>query len=304
LATLINLNAFIFLIAGAIAFLVTNRITSLFSLIGAKMQEVSLGKVNEEIIWARDDEIGILVGEYNKMVNKLEASAQVLAQSEREGAWREMARQVAHEIKNPLTPMKLSIQYLQKAINTDASNVKELSQQVASTLVEQIDQLSKIAGDFSQFANIGNVQLEKFDVSEVIESLIGLYKTDHSVIIEWKKSEGNYYITADKIQINRLFTNLIKNSIEASDGLNEKLIIIHQSQQNKFILIEVTDKGTGITEDTQHKIFTPNFTTKSSGTGLGLAICKGIVEKANGHISFKTTAGKGSTFIIELPLSD
>ena len=304
LATLINLNAFIFLIAGAIAFLVTNRITSLFSLIGAKMQEVSLGKVNEEIIWARDDEIGILVGEYNKMVNKLEESAKALAQSEREGAWREMARQIAHEIKNPLTPMKLSIQYLQKAINAGSVNVKELSQQVASTLVEQIDQLSKIAGDFSQFANIGNVQLEKFDISEVIKSLISLYNTDHSVHIEWNKEEGNYFIMADKIQINRLFTNLLKNAIEASEGMNEKHIIIHQSQQNKFVLIEVTDKGTGISEETQHKIFTPNFTTKSSGTGLGLAICKGIVEKANGHISFKTAVGKGSTFIVELPLSE
>ncbi|MDE3253864.1 MAG: hypothetical protein KGO92_13740, partial [Bacteroidota bacterium] len=172
LATLINLNAFIFLIAGAIAFFLTNRITESFSLIGKKMQEMNLGQINEAIEWNREDEIGRLVEEYNKMVKKLEISAQALAQSEREGAWREMARQVAHEIKNPLTPMKLSIQYLQQAIQRGAPNVKELSENMATTLIEQIDQLSKIAGDFSQFANIGNAQLERFDITEVLSSLV------------------------------------------------------------------------------------------------------------------------------------
>ena len=303
LATLINLNAFIFLIAGAIAFLITNRITSLFSLIGKKMQEVSLGKVNEEIKWSRDDEIGILIGEYNKMVNKLEASAKALAQSEREGAWREMARQVAHEIKNPLTPMKLSIQYLLKSIDSGALNVKELSKQVATTLVEQIDQLSKIAGDFSQFANIGNVRLEKINVNEVIESLINLYKYDTTIQIEWIKENSEYFIEADKVQINRLLTNLLKNAVEASAERKIKIIRIHQFIKNNTIQLEVSDNGTGIPKKIQHKIFTPNFTTKTSGTGLGLAICKGIVEKAKGNIWFKTEEGEGSTFIVELPLS-
>jgi len=175
LVTLIDLNALIFIIASAIAIVVTRRITSSFSLIGNKMKEISLGKANEEIVWKSKDEIGILVAEYNKMVQKLGDSAQALARSEREGAWREMARQVAHEIKNPLTPMKLSIQYLQRAINNNAPNVKELSQQVANTLIEQIEQLSKIAGDFSQFANIGNVSTEIFDISEVLSSIISLF---------------------------------------------------------------------------------------------------------------------------------
>ncbi|HEY4209580.1 MAG TPA: histidine kinase dimerization/phospho-acceptor domain-containing protein, partial [Puia sp.] len=154
LVTIINLNAFIFLIAGTIALFLTNRITSSFLLISKKMQEVNLGKTNEVIEWKRNDEIGGLVKEYNKMVKKLEESAAALAKSEREGAWREMARQVAHEIKNPLTPMKLSIQYLQKAIDNNSPNVKEMASSVAKTLVEQIDHLSKIASDFSQFANI------------------------------------------------------------------------------------------------------------------------------------------------------
>ncbi len=302
IATLINLNAFIFLIAGAIAFLITNRITASFKLIGNKMKQISLGKVNEVIQWNSNDEIGILVNEYNIMVEKLENSAKALAQSERQGAWREMARQVAHEIKNPLTPMKLSIQYLQKAINSGSSNVKELSQQVAKTLIEQIDQLSKIAGDFSQFANIGNATLEKFDITEVIDSLIILYKTDLQANINWKKEKGNYYVFADKTQLNRLFTNLIKNAIEASYTNKPATIHIIQSNYNNKIRIAIVDKGKGIPYEIKDKIFAPNFTTKSSGTGLGLAICKGIVEKINGMIWFEANEDNGTTFFIELPI--
>ena len=303
LATLINLNAFIFLLAGAIAFLLTNRIIASFSLIGDKMKEVGLGKVNEVIIWNRDDEIGALVNEYNKMVHKLEESAKALAQNEREGAWREMARQVAHEIKNPLTPMKLSIQYLQKSIDSGAPNTKELSQRVAVTLVEQIDQLSQIASDFSQFANISNVNPERFDINESIASVINLYKGNTDVEIEWKKHTSPARVIADKIQLNRLFTNLIKNAIEATEEGKRSHITIEQDIQYGNVRISITDNGSGIPAPMREKIFAPNFTTKTSGTGLGLAICKGIVEKANGTISFTTEEGVGTTFVIELPVN-
>ena len=304
LATLINLNAFIFLIAGAIAFFLTSRITASFSLIGQKMQEMNLGKINEAIEWNRNDEIGMLVDEYNKMVKKLELSAQALAQSEREGAWREMARQVAHEIKNPLTPMKLSIQYLQNAIQKGAPNVKELSANMAVTLIEQIDQLSKIAGDFSQFANIGNAKMETFDVTEVLASLVRLYSANPRIHIEWYKEEGSYRIYSDKVQMNRLFTNLLLNAIEANTDSNKIVnIIINQQSENGKVLISLKDTSGGIPADMQGNIFTPNFTTKSSGTGLGLAICKGIVEKANGHIWFASEENLGTTFFIELPMA-
>ncbi|BAV04705.1 His Kinase A (phospho-acceptor) domain-containing protein [Filimonas lacunae] len=305
LLTLINLNVFIFVLAGAIAMLITNRITSSFTLIGEKMREISLGKMNEAIVWTRNDEIGALVIEYNKMVQKLEESAQGLARSEREGAWREMARQVAHEIKNPLTPMKLSIQYLQKAINSGHPNVKQLSEQVADTLVEQIEQLAKIAGDFSQFANIGNVTPEHFDISEVISTLTKLYNTDSSLHIDWQKtSTGTDYILADKVQVNRLFTNLIKNAIEASSEHESVDITVRQYRQDDRVVVAIIDNGTGIPKDMQDKIFTPNFTTKSSGTGLGLAICKGIVEKANGNIWFETKEEKGTAFYVVFPIDE
>lgn len=303
LVTIIILNAFILLTAGVIALFITNRITRSFSLIGDKMREVNLGKMNEEIAWSRNDEIGELVKEYNKMVTKLGESAVVLARSEREGAWREMARQVAHEIKNPLTPMKLSIQYLQKAILNNSPDVKELTARVANTLVEQIDHLSKIAFDFSQFANIGNTQVELFDIHEVLKSLKELYQRSH-VEINWEAIPEKIMLKADKTQMNRLFTNLFQNAVEACDEKERCVIDVNELRENGSIIVSVKDNGEGIPVSMQSKIFAPNFTTKSSGTGLGLAMCKSIVEQAHGKIWFETKLGVGTTFHIELPLAN
>lgn len=302
LVTIINLNAFIFLIAGVIALFITNKITRSFSIIGNKMKEIGLGKTNEEIEWNYKDEIGELVQQYNKMVKQLEQSAEALAKSEREGAWREMARQVAHEIKNPLTPMKLSIQYLQKAIYNNQDNVKELTASVANTLIEQIDHLSKIAADFSRFANIGIKNIEAFDLHPVISSLIGLYSADPKVTVEWKRLKTPLNMQADKTHMNRLFTNLLTNAVDACIEEDECLIEIKEQWNNGNVLIQVKDNGEGIPEEMRSKIFVPNFTTKTSGTGLGLAMCKSIVEQAGGEIWFETETGKGTTFFVELPL--
>lgn len=302
LVTIINLNAFIFLIGGLISLYITNRITRSFSLIGEKMKEVNLGKMNEQIVWNRKDEIGELVIEYNKMVEKLGESAAELAKSEREGAWREMARQVAHEIKNPLTPMKLSIQYLQKAVNNNQENVKELTTNVAQTLVEQIDHLSKIAADFSQFANIGNTHNEIFNLHDVLNSLIKLYQSDSNVAITWNPILQTVIINADKTQMNRLFTNLLTNSVQAYREGDVCKILLDEKIENKKYVLSIKDFGMGIPDEMKDKIFVPNFTTKSSGTGLGLAMCKGIVEQAKGTIWFETEMGKGTTFYVSLPI--
>lgn len=300
IVTVMNLNAFIFLIAGLIALFITNRITRSFSLISDKMKEVNLGRLNEEIVWNRNDEIGELVKEYNKMVAKLGESAAALAKTEREGAWREMARQVAHEIKNPLTPMKLSLQYLQKSIDGNQPNVKELSSSVATTLVEQIDHLSKIAADFSQFANIGNIHAEKFDLHEVLRSLKELYKSDERIDFIWQPVHRQIIVDADKTQINRLFTNLFANAREACDG--HCRIEVTEELDNGAVRVNIKDNGEGIAPEMQSRIFIPNFTTKSSGTGLGLAMCKGIIEQAKGKIWFETGVGVGTTFHVELPV--
>ena len=302
LVTIINLNAFIFLIAGVIALFITNKITRSFSIIGDKMKEVRLGKTNEEIEWNYKDEIGELVVQYNKMVRQLEQSAEALAKSEREGAWREMARQVAHEIKNPLTPMKLSIQYLQKAINNNQDNVKELTSNVANTLIEQIDHLSKIAADFSRFANIGNKNVEVLDLHQVLSSLVGLYGADPKVKLQWDKVRPALKIKADKTHMNRLFTNLLSNAVDACTQEEKCFISIKEEIKDGHVLIQVKDNGEGIPEETRSKIFVPNFTTKTSGTGLGLAMCKSIVEQAGGDIWFQTETDKGTTFFVQLPL--
>jgi len=302
LVTIINLNAFIFLVAGAIALFITNRITYSFTLIGQKMRDINLQKINQEIEWNRKDEIGELVNEYNKMVHKLDESAEALAKSEREGAWRQMAKQVAHEIKNPLTPMKLSIQYLQKAIDNNSPQVKEMTANVAKTLIEQIDHLSKIASDFSQFANIGNQRNEVFDLHEVLYSLASLYDPMENVIFSWEPVNHKVMLFADKTQLNRLFTNLMQNAIEAPENQHKRTIVVNEYVNGESIVISIRDNGGGIPVQTRDKIFMPNFTTKSSGTGLGLAMSKSIAEQSHGDIWFETLDGEGTTFFVKLPI--
>ena len=300
--TLMNLNAFIFLIAAAIAYYIANRITSSFKLISNKMKEVNWQERSEEIVWNKNDEIGILVNEYNVMVRKLNESAEAFALSQREVAWKEMAQQVAHEIKNPLTPMKLSLQYLQKCIEHGDPNIKELSKTVSNTLIEQIDQLSKIAQDFSQFANMGNSKIEKISLVEITKSIIKLFDVDEKIVFKHHELSNEIFINNDKLQIQRLVTNIIKNAIEAINE-NEKVIIeIRYTKSDHDVTIAISDNGIGISEDIGTKMFTPNFTTKTSGTGLGLAICKGIVDNSKGKIWFETSE-KGTTFFVLLPIA-
>ncbi|MFT3902034.1 MAG: ATP-binding protein [Niabella sp.] len=302
LVTVINLNVFIFLITGLVTLLITNRITNSFRVISDKMQQISLARNNEIIVWERDDEIGKLVTEYNKMVEKLAESADMMARSEREEAWREMARQVAHEIKNPLTPMKLSLQYLQKAINEDNPHVQRLAANVANNLVEQIDHLSKIAADFSQFANINQADKQIFDLHEVLHSLHDIYSSYPDLSFIWERLKEDVHVFADRTHMNRLFTNLFVNAIDAMQSNVLGILRVSETLSKGNIIISVTDNGEGIKEDMCSKIFTPNFTTKSSGTGLGLAMCKSIVENSGGKIWFDTEVGVGTTFYVQLPL--
>jgi signal transduction histidine kinase len=302
LETIINLNAFIFLIAGIVALFITNRITGSFSVISEKMKKINLGKINEAIQWNRNDEIGSLVIEYNKMLSKLDESAAALAKTEREGAWREMAKQVAHEIKNPLTPMKLSMQFLQRSIENNAPDVKALTANVANTMVEQIDHLSNIASEFSQFANIENANKETLDINELLHSIKQLHEGNEQISIHWSLMEEPILIYADKTHVNRLFTNLIQNALQSVTPDKMPVITVKESLREGYVLTSIKDNGDGIPEKIQPKIFTPNFTTKTSGTGLGLAICKRIVEQMNGQIWFETSPQEGTTFFVLLPM--
>jgi nitrogen fixation/metabolism regulation signal transduction histidine kinase len=289
-------------VAGIIALFITNRITRSFSLISDRMKKINLETGNEEIVWNRQDEIGALVNEYNKMVKKLDVSAEMLARSEREGAWREMARQVAHEIKNPLTPMKLNLQYLQMAIDKNSPDVKNISLYVAGILLEQIEHLSQIAGDFAQFAKIGNTKNQVFDINQMLENSITLYSTNDEIQIESELYPREILVEADKTQINRLFTNLLQNAVQSVPDYREIKIKVKSDLNDHKVLISIKDNGNGIEEAMVNKIFAPNFTTKTSGTGLGLAMCKGIVEKLNGRIWFETREGEWTIFFVEIPV--
>ncbi len=302
LVTLINLNAFIFLLSGMLALIITNSITRSFGLIGEKLKEVNLLKGNNPIEWKRNDEIGMLVREYNNMVRKLEVSAASMAKSEREGAWREMAKQVAHEIKNPLTSMKLSLQYLQKAIQEDSTQLHSMSENVSKTLIEQIEHLSKIAEDFAAFANISPSRFETILLNEVLNSVITLYQVDQRYIILYDAPEKLFYVFADKTEMNRLFTNLLQNAVQSIPEDRRGYIEIEAHEKEHTVHVTIRDNGTGIAENIRSRIFMPNFTTKNSGTGLGLAMCRNIVEHAHGEIWFETVVGKGTEFHVQLPL--
>lgn len=198
--------------------------------------------------------------------------------------------------------MKLSLQYLQRAIDSNSGNVYDLTKSVARTLVEQIDHLSQIAGEFSQFANIGNPRNEVFDLNESLKLLTQLHSIEDNLELTWKPANGSVMIDADRTHINRLFTNLIQNALQAIPEGKKANIVMEEMLSETTVLVTVQDNGSGIPEEVCSKIFTPNFTTKSSGTGLGLAMCKGIVEESKGNIWFQTAIGSGTTFFVELPL--
>jgi two-component system, NtrC family, nitrogen regulation sensor histidine kinase NtrY len=301
LVTLVNLIAFVAIIAGIIAFFITNSITSSFFIIGQKMNAISLGNANDPIMWNRNDEIGILVQQYNIMLQKLDESARKLASSEREYAWREMAKQVAHEIKNPLTPMKLNLQYLQRQINNGAPNAMQTANRMADTLVAQIDHLNQIASDFSQLARINVARVERFNIHDELRQIVTLYQMDSHFQLTWRCIEAPVLIDADRTQINRLFTNLIKNAGEAVPD-SPAIITIQETLEAETVLVAITDNGPGIPEEMQAQLFRPNFTTKSSGTGLGLAICKDIAEGAGGSIWFQSGNDHPTTFFVRLPV--
>lgn len=305
LSGLLNLYVFLLLAALAVAVAVGNSITRPLAVIGEKLHGVHLGK-NEALEWRGQDEIGELVAAYNRMIAEVEASAQQLRLSEREVAWREMARQVAHEIKNPLTPMKLSIQYLQRIHASDPQHSAQLIQQVSNTLIEQIDTLSRIAGEFSNFAQMPPQQPETFNLSELLQSIQLLFATTENTDVSLQSPSFPIFIHADRTQMTRVLNNLITNAIQSIPPDTRGVITISTALNaaNNTTTIAIRDNGSGIPAELIPKVFYPNFTTKSSGMGLGLAICKNIIDASGGKIWFETSLTDGTTFFIQLPLAD
>ncbi|MEY2924340.1 MAG: hypothetical protein RLZZ337_888 [Bacteroidota bacterium] len=300
----LNIYFLLLLVAVFIAIIISRQIAKPLLLIQEKIAKTELRGSNELIVYDRDDEIGQLVKQYNKMVLELEESADQLAENEREDAWREMAKQVAHEIKNPLTPMKLSLQHLQRAYaNGPSEKLDGLFKKTSVLLIDQINSLSNMASEFSNFAQMPEDKFTKFNLSEVLENTSELFVRSENVAIK-TVVDPNIWVYADVEQIKRVLNNLIKNAIQAIPEGRKGKIEVSLKIIRKMARIRVKDNGTGIPESLYKKVFVPNFSTKNSGMGLGLAICKKIVESAKGNISFISELDKGTTFEVNLPISD
>jgi two-component system, NtrC family, nitrogen regulation sensor histidine kinase NtrY len=298
-----NIFLALILFAVVVGIFISRQLTRPLAIIQDKIKAMDIKKKAEKIVYTRNDELGGLIREYNRKVDELSESANKLAQSEREMAWREMAKQIAHEIKNPLTPMKLSVQYLERAYDLKDENWETTYRKVSKTLIEQIDILSGIASEFSNFAKMPASKKEIISLPEIIQTSVQLFENAEDVDFDVKieiKSDG--MINADKEQLLRVFNNLIKNSVQAIPDQRRGKIKISTIELDKSYIVKVEDNGSGIPEHMISKIFQPNFTTKSAGMGLGLSMVKSMLISNNATIHFNTEEGVGTEFIIEIPM--
>jgi len=304
ISALINVYVILFVISILAGLILSGFITQPLRLIKQQLSNVALGRQNEKITWQSNDEIGRLVFEYNQMLVKLENSANLLAQSERESAWREMAKQVAHEIKNPLTPMKLNLQYLQHLMKNNPDDFREKFEKTSAGIIEQIDSLANIANEFSTFARLPGAQLETINLTEIIASSVLIFENQENMEIKNAMPEREIWIKGDRDQCLRVFNNILKNAVQAMEDLQDPHIYIGCEQKEDVVIISIQDNGCGINEALRSKIFTPNFTTKTTGSGLGLAMVKNIMLGFGGSISFTSEQEKGTTFYLEFKLAE
>lgn len=303
LGSVFNAFVVIFILFLFISFLVTKNLTLPFRLLTQKLKATNL-EDNEPMVWASKDEIGLLVNEYNQMLFKLEASKKVLASNEKETAWREMAKQVAHEIKNPLTPMKLTLQHLLRLKREGKLEDADKLKMSLETLIHQVDALSGIASSFSTFAKMPLPINERMNFKEVLLKVLELFKTDKRMELNFQDDSytDQIPILGDDKLFGRVISNLIINGMQAVEPGKKPQIRVWLWLSGSAVFLEIADNGKGIPEELREKIFIPNFSTKGRGSGLGLAIAKSGVETAGGKIWFETEVGKGSTFFLTFPL--
>ena len=298
----INIIIVLLCITSIIMILITRKTLKPLKIIEEQMSKTTFGVTNEPIKWDSRDEIGALIQQYNKMLDQLENTANQLARNERENAWREMARQVAHEIKNPLTPMRLNIEYLQMLWERKDPNFEANFKETLSSLLEQIDTLSKIATAFSNYAKLPENTPTTFDLSELLKSTIKLYDVEKNISISLIYNEKEEWpLFADRNNLGRVFGNIIKNGIQAIGTETGHIEVILNKLGERY-KIQISDSGCGIKEEDKAKIFFPNFTTKSSGMGVGLSVSQNIVQAMGGNITFSSKEGIGTVFTIDIPI--
>lgn len=300
LKRLLYAYVFMILIAILLAFLLSKYITKTLKTISDKINSTRLEKKNQKIeIKSTSEEISTLVHSYNSMIDELEDSAIKLAKSEREQAWREMAKQVAHEIKNPLTPMRLSVQSFQRKFDPNDEKIHQKVDEYSKTLIQQIDTMSSIASAFSNFAKMPAQQKEALNVVHIVKLALDIFSEDY---IQFSATDHEIMANFDRTQLIRVVTNLVKNGIQAiPEEAEHPEIRVEVSSVADAVIIKISDNGVGISEENRQKVFEPKFTTKTSGMGLGLAMVKNIVETYKGSINFTSEKGKGTTFIVSFP---
>lgn len=287
------------LLAIGLAYFISKYITRSLQTVSDMMHQTDLTRRNEKIfIEDPSSEIGKLVDSYNAMIDELELSAVKLARSEREQAWREMAKQVAHEIKNPLTPMRLSVQSFERKFDPQDPDIETKVAEYSKTLIQQIDTMSNIASAFSNFAKMPAQQNETLDVVKIVKLALDIFTEDY---IHFTSHDEEIIAKLDRTQLIRVVTNLVKNAIQAVPEVVSPHILVSVTSEDEFVKITVADNGIGIEEEFKDKIFEPKFTTKSSGMGLGLGMVKNIVETYKGNIDFTSQPEKGTVFTVRFP---
>ncbi|KAB5491036.1 MULTISPECIES: sensor histidine kinase [Flagellimonas] len=282
-----------------LAYFISKYITRSLETISDKMYRTNLTRRNEKIyLDSPGEEIGKLVDSYNRMIDELEESAVKLARSEREQAWREMAKQVAHEIKNPLTPLRLTVQSFERKFDPNDPDIQKKVKEFSKTLVQQIDTMSNIATAFSSFADMPAQQNETLNVVNIVKLALEIFNED---FIHFIADEEEIIAKLDRTQLIRVITNLVKNAIQAVPEVESPRILVTVATEGQYVKISVADNGVGIPDDLRYRVFEPKFTTKSSGTGLGLGMVKNIVENYKGTITFTSKEGKGTVFTIKFP---
>jgi two-component system nitrogen regulation sensor histidine kinase NtrY len=304
ISALINVYVFLFVLSIVAGLILSGYITQPLRLIKQQISNITLGKQNEKINWQSNDEIGHLVAEYNQMLVKLEDSAKLLAQSERESAWREMAKQVAHEIKNPLTPMKLNLQYLLHVMENQPGDFKEKFEKTSQGIIEQIDSLASIANEFSNFARLPGAKLQTINLAEIIKTSLRIFENQDNITIQNNITENELLVRGDRDQCLRVFNNIFKNALQAMEDATNPVITIGAKRVGNDVIISVEDNGCGIDDSKKPFIFSPNFTTKTTGSGLGLAMVKNSMLGFEGDIWFESQKGKGTIFYLRFLAED
>lgn len=297
---IILVNLFLILLSIWLSWVISKNLTKTITRISELITRTTLfGREMKPIKYFQNDELSGLVKSYNKMIYQIEDQKMLLANKEREEAWREMAKQVAHEVKNPLTPMKLLIQNFERKFDKNDPEIDQKVRNLSRSLVDQIDLVATVASAFSEFAKLPPKNDEFFNLKEELENLVRVFNDDGNIYFHANKDMMP--VRMDRIYLSRIFTNLITNAKQAVSEQRKSIINIDAELFNKKIIIVIEDNGIGIPKDKLEQIFEPNFTTKNSGMGLGLTMVKKMIEEYKGDISVKSEEGKGTKFTIILP---